>query len=100
MAETITKTRESVDTVVLEPGRYKVILVNDDATPIEFVIALLIKVFRHTEATAVDLTMKVHNDGSAVAGVYTYEVAEQKGMESTNLARQNGYPLVTKVEAE
>ena len=100
MSETITKTRESVDTVVIEPGRFKVVLLNDDSTPIEFVIALLVKVFRHTEAAAIDLTMRVHNDGSAVAGVYTYEVAEQKGMESTNLARQNGYPLVTKVEAE
>ena len=100
MSETITKTRDSVDTVAIEPGRFKVVLLNDDATPIEFVIALLIKVFRHTEASAIDLTMRVHNDGSAVAGVYTYEVAEQKGMESTNLARQNGYPLVTKVEAE
>jgi ATP-dependent Clp protease adaptor protein ClpS len=44
--------------------------------------------------------MKVHNEGSAVAGIYSYEVAEQKGIEGTNLARQNGYPLVIKVEAE
>jgi ATP-dependent Clp protease adaptor protein ClpS len=100
MAETITKTRESVDTVVLKPSRYKVILVNDDSTPMEFVIALLIKTFRHSENDAVQLTMRVHNEGSAVAGIYTYEVAEQKGMEGTNLARQNGYPLVLKVEAE
>ena len=44
--------------------------------------------------------MKVHNDGTGVAGVYSYEVAEQKGVESTNMARQHGFPLVIKVEAE
>jgi ATP-dependent Clp protease adaptor protein ClpS len=58
------------------------------------------RIFRHNEDAAVKLTMKVHNEGSAIAGVYTYEVAEQKGMEATNLSRQNGYALVIKVEAE
>jgi ATP-dependent Clp protease adaptor protein ClpS len=100
MAETITKTKATVDSVSLEPGKYKVVLYNDNSTPIEFVIAMLMKVFRHTEEAALKLTMKVHNEGSAVAGVYSYEVAEQKGIEGTNLARQNGYPLVIKVEAE
>ena len=100
MSETITKVKESIDTVILEPGRFKVVLYNDDSTPMEFVIALLIKIFRHSEESAVHLTMKVHNDGSAVAGVYTHEIAEQKGLESSNLARQHGYPLVIKVEAD
>ena len=100
MAETITKIKESIDTVILEPGKYKVLLLNDDKTPMEFVIAMLIKVFRHSESSAIDVTMKVHNDGSGIAGIYTYEVAEQKGMEGTQLARQHGYPLILKVEAE
>lgn len=100
MAETITKVRSSIDTTTLEPGKFKVVFYNDDSTPMEFVIAVLIKIFRHNEAGAVNLTMKVHNDGSAVAGVYTYEVAEQKGVESTNLARKHGYPLIIKVEPE
>lgn len=100
MAETITKVRESIDTVILEPGKFKVVLVNDDKTPIEFVIALLIKVFRHSEATAISVTMQVHNEGAGVAGVYGYEVAEQKSIEATNISRQNGYPLVIKIEAE
>ena len=98
MAETITKVRSSIDTTTLEPGKFKVVFYNDDSTPMEFVIAVLIKVFRHNEAGAVNLTMKVHNEGSAVAGIYTYEVAEQKGVESTKLAQQHGYPLVIKVE--
>ena len=100
MAETITKVKESIDTVTLEPGKFKVVLLNDDKTPIEFVIAMLIKVFRHSESSAINVTMQVHNDGSGIAGIYTYEVAEQKGMEGTQLARQHGYPLILKVEPE
>ena len=100
MAETITKVRSSIDTTTLEPGKFKVVFYNDDSTPMEFVIAVLIKIFRHDENSAVSVTMKVHNDGSAVAGVYTYEVAEQKGVESTTLARKHGYPLIIKVEPE
>lgn len=100
MADTLTKVKESIDTVIIEPTRYKVVLYNDNSTPIEFVIALLMKIFRHSEESAVNITMKVHNDGSGVAGIYSFEIAEQKGLEATNLARQNGYPLVIKVEAE
>lgn len=100
MAETLTKVKESIDTVILEPGKFKVVLYNDNQTPAEFVIALLMKVFRHSEDAALDITMKVHNDGSGVAGVYLYEIAEQKGMEATNLSRNQGHPLVIKVEAE
>jgi ATP-dependent Clp protease adaptor protein ClpS len=100
MAETLTKVKESIDTVILEPGKFKVVLYNDNQTPAEFVIALLMKVFRHSEEKALDITMKVHNDGSGVAGVYLYEIAEQKGMEATNLSRNQGHPLVIKVEAE
>jgi ATP-dependent Clp protease adaptor protein ClpS len=100
MAETITKVRQSTTVTTTKPGKFKVVFYNDDTTPMDFVIAVLMKVFRHNEDNAVMLTMKVHNDGSAIAGVYTYEVAEQKGMEATNLARQNSYALVIKVEAE
>jgi ATP-dependent Clp protease adaptor protein ClpS len=100
MAETLTKVKESIDTVILEPSKYKVILYNDNHTPVEFVIALLMKIFRHSEASAIDITLKVHNEGSGVAGIYSYEVAEQKGIEGTNMSREQGYPLVIKVEAE
>lgn len=100
MSETITKIKESIDTVILEPGKFKVVLYNDDSTPMEFVIGVLIKIFHHSEEAAINLTMKVHNEGSAIAGVYSYEVAEQKGIDTTNLARQSGFPLVVKVEAE
>lgn len=100
MAGTITETSVINDIGVVEPGKYKVVFYNDDVTPMEFVVAVLMKIFRHDEPTATDLTMKVHNDGHAVAGVYRFELAEQKGIETTSIARQHGYPLVVKVEAE
>lgn len=85
---------------VEEPGFYKVILLNDDTTPMEFVIELLQKIFKHDMETSQQIMMTVHTEGSAVAGVYSYEIAEQKGVESTVLARNNGFPLQVKVEKQ
>jgi ATP-dependent Clp protease adaptor protein ClpS len=79
---------------------YKVIVQNDDHTPMDFVIALMMHIFKHNEERARELTIQIHEEGSAVAGVYTYEVAEQKGVEGTMLARQNGWPLAIRVEEE
>jgi ATP-dependent Clp protease adaptor protein ClpS len=83
-----------------EPGKYKVIVCNDNVTPVEFVVAMLVDVFNHEERQALTLTLSVHNNGKAVAGVYPYEIAEQKCIDATNMARLNGYPLVVKAEAE
>ncbi len=94
------KIDEKVKTIITEPKRYKVIFLNDDKTPIEFVTELLMTVFRHTEETAKDITLKVHNEGSAVVGVYSFEIAEQKGVEATHLARQAGFPLQIKIDPE
>jgi ATP-dependent Clp protease adaptor protein ClpS len=69
-------------------------------TPIEFVISMLISVFRHNEKSALELTLSIHNSGSAIAGTFTFEVAEQKALDATNLARAHGYPLIIKVEPE
>jgi ATP-dependent Clp protease adaptor protein ClpS len=100
MPDTLTKTRNSVDSVVLEPKKYKVLVLNDNHTPMEFVIAMLVKIFRHNETSAINLTMNIHNQGSAVAGIYSYEIAEQKSMEATMLARDHGHPLQLKLEPE
>lgn len=91
---------EKIKQIVTEPKQYKVIFLNDDKTPIEFVIELLMSLFRHTEETAKDITLTVHNEGSAVAGIYTYEIAEQKAFESTALSRQHGFPLQIRIEQE
>lgn len=93
---TAEKTKQDVE----EPGFYKVIFLNDNVTPMEFVVDLLQKIFKHDLETAQKLMLSVHHDGSAVVGVYNYEVAEQKGVESTILARNNGFPLQVKIEKE
>jgi len=64
------------------------------------VIELLISIFRHTEETAKDITLAVHNDGSAVVGIYTFEIAEQKTIETTHVCRQHGFPLQVRMEQE
>jgi ATP-dependent Clp protease adaptor protein ClpS len=66
----------------------------------ECVVETLCTIFDHSEETAVALTMKIHEDGSAVVGTYPYEIAEQKGVEVTLLARNNGFPLGVKLEAD
>ena len=66
----------------------------------DFVIELLVTVFKHTPETAKDITIKIHKEGSAVVGLYTYELAEQKGTEATNISRDRGFPLQIKIEQE
>ena len=85
---------------VKEPGKFKVVVCNDDVTPVDFVIAMLMKVFRHDEGTAVKLTVQVHEQGRGIAGIYPFEIAEQKALDATNMARLNDFPLITKVEPE
>jgi len=100
MTQIDNKTLEKTKYVIEEPGHYKVIFVNDDVTPMEFVIDVLQKIFKHDQEAAGSITMSVHTDGSAVVGVYSFEIAEQKGVETTLLARNNGFPLVVKIEKE
>jgi ATP-dependent Clp protease adaptor protein ClpS len=94
------KIDEKIKQVISEPKRYKVIFLDDDKTPIEFVIELLMTLFRHSEETAKNITLAVHNEGSAVVGIYSYEIAEQKTIEATALSRQHGFPLQVRVEQE
>jgi len=91
---------EKVKVVISEPKRWKVILLNDDTTPMEFVIGVLIEVFKHTSNSAQDIMLQVHETGSGVAGIYSFEIAEAKAVEATNLSRTNGHPLQIKLEEE
>lgn len=95
-----TQIDEKVAIAIDPPKMWKVVFLNDDQTPMEFVIELLVSVFKHNEASARDITMEIHNEGSAVAGVYNFEIAEQRGMEATHLSRANGFPLRIQVEQE
>jgi ATP-dependent Clp protease adaptor protein ClpS len=83
---------------IREPKRFKVLLHNDDYTTMEFVVKVLMQVFRKTEAEAVQIMLNVHNKGIGVCGVYTAEVAELKVSLVRRLARQNGYPLKCSME--
>ena len=91
---------EKIKRIVKEPSKYNVIMFNDDATPMEWVIGVLKEIFKHSDADAESLTMKIHIEGSDVAGTYKYEIAEQKSVEAVNASRNHGFPLALKVEEE
>lgn len=100
MSEVITEQQTTIKNVIREPSLYKVIFLNDESTPMEFVVDVLIHLFRHDLERAKEIMLEVHTKGSAVVAVLPYEIAEQKGVETTALARQAGYPLHVKIEAE
>jgi ATP-dependent Clp protease adaptor protein ClpS len=79
---------------------WKVIIINDDFTPVDFVIALVRAVFRRDTDEATRITMEVHRSGAAVAGVYTREIAETKCAVVVGLAREAGHPLMATMEPE
>lgn len=91
---------EKIKVKVSEPKNWKVILLNDDSTPMEFVTSLLVEIFKHSPDSAKDVMLQVHETGSGVAGVYSFEIAEAKAVEATSKARENGYPLQIKLEEE
>jgi ATP-dependent Clp protease adaptor protein ClpS len=82
------------------PPLYKVILLNDDFTPREFVVKVLRGVFRMSEDEAVAVMMAAHQQGAAVVAVYTREVAETKAEQGTEAGRREGYPLAFTTERE
>jgi ATP-dependent Clp protease adaptor protein ClpS len=98
--DTIIEKKKQTVRQIKEPSKYKVIVCNDDVTPMEFVIVMLMSVFKYEQDSAISLTMQVHNQGSAIAGVYTFEIAEQKVVDATHLARNNNFPLVLKIEED
>lgn len=85
-------------TEIKYPDRFNVVLINDDFTPMEFVIQLLVEVFNKTIEEAKEATVKVHEDGKAVAGSYGLEIAEQKQQEATIISRHHGHPLKVIIE--
>lgn len=91
---------EKVVVSLRPPKMWKVLFLNDDQTPMEFVIDLLTQVFKHNQESAESVTLEIHNSGSGVAGIYTYEIAEQKCLEATNIARSNSFPLRIQVEED
>ena len=100
MTKTIVKPRTQVAAKTQRPPLYKVILLNDDYTPREFVVKVLEAVFRMSESQAHRVMMTAHQRGACVIAVYTRDVAETKAKEATELGRAKGYPLYFTTEKE
>lgn len=98
MAQTLQNKR--TDSIVKKPSLYKVVFNNDDSTPMEFVIDLLKQIFHKTHDDAVKVTVTIHEEGKGTAGLYTFEIAEQKQNEAVFVSRTNGHPLAITLEAE
>jgi ATP-dependent Clp protease adaptor protein ClpS len=80
------------------PERFNVVLLNDDFTPMDFVVQLLVEIFNRTVDEARDITMQIHDNGKGIAGTYGFEIAEQKKQEAVSVTRFNKYPLTIVVE--
>jgi len=85
-------------TNIKPPSLFNVIYLNDDTTTMEFVVESLKNIFHHSEESAIEITHRIHEEGSSVVSTLPYEIAEQKGVEATMLARTNGFPLNVKLE--
>ena len=85
---------------IQRPRKYKVVMHNDDYTPMEFVIEVLEKFFGKRQDEATQIMLHVHQKGIGVCGIYTYEIAETKAVQVTNYARKYEHPLQMQLEKE
>ena len=83
-----------------EPKLYRVMILNDDYTPMDFVIFVLKKIFHHDDGRAEKIMLDVHKKGSGLAGVYTHEIAETKSLQMNQLAKDSKYPLKSYIEED
>ena len=81
-----------------KPPMFDVILLNDDFTPMDFVVYVLKEIFNHNEQKANEIMLKVHNEGEGSCGVFTKDLAETKSFEVNNLAKINDHPLISIVK--
>ena len=88
------------DLEVIEPKKYKVLLLNDDYSTMDFVIDILTRVFRKTADQATQIMLNIHNNGKEVCGIYTHEIASTKVAQVKTIAREKGFPLKAIMEEE
>lgn len=93
MANGQNELNERSDLRLSEPRKYKVVMHNDDFTTMEFVVMVLVTVFRKELQSAIRLMQSIHVSGSAVAGVYSHDIALSKIRKATEMARAEGFPL-------
>ena len=95
-----TKVETKETTELKEPKKYKVFLLNDDYTTMDFVVDVLCEVFHKTYEEAVNIMLTIHKQGKGLCGVYTYEIAETKVDQVHRLARAHEFPLRATMEEE
>ena len=98
MADVQTLTKEKIK--LEEPGLWDVIFLNDNITTMEFVVRVLKQIFGKSQEQAERITKEIHDKGQGIVGSYVHEVAEQKGLETTLVARQENFPLQVKVKKQ
>lgn len=81
-----------------EPPQFDVVMFNDDVTTMDFVIMVLIRIFRYSQEVAERLMLQIHTEGSAIVGTYYFDIAQSKAEYAMSLARTQGFPLQLKVE--
>ena len=89
---------EDVRQELKEPSPYRVLLLNDHYTTMEFVIEVLREIFGKSEPEAMSIMLKIHHEGRGVAGQYTFEIAETKKSQTETRAREKGFPLQCELE--
>ena len=92
--DTVVKTKYKV------PSMWKVIILNDDYTPQDFVVLVLIEIFKKSKEQAEEIMLRVHHSGRGIAGIYTLEIAEEKIKDASLAATSNGHPLRFTLEEE
>lgn len=90
------KTRQEIK----KPSKYKVLMLNDDYTTMEFVVEVLKNIFKHSLIEATSIMLNIHNHGKGLAGIYTKEIAEAKIAKVHSAARNRGFPLKCEMEKE
>lgn len=91
---------EQVRPALERPPMFKVLLLNDDFTPMDFVVQVLERIFQKDADEATRIMLAVHQNGVGLCGVYPFEVAETKAIQVVELARENAHPLQTAIEKE
>lgn len=89
---------EGVDSKIEEPKMYKVILLNDDYTSMEFVVDVLVSIFHKSASEATKIMLDIHEEGQGLVGIYTYDVAHTKIIRTHQLAKKNEFPLKAVME--
>ena len=90
--------KKSTKRKLKKPSLYKVVMLNDDYTPMDFVVYLLKTFFKKNHEEASKIMLEVHNKGAAICGIFTFEIAETKILKVINTSRNNGFPLLCILE--